>query len=363
MATATATTVRVDAAELRRALAICKRVVPNHTPKPVLRNVLLSGNVMTATDSEVKVDVEIGYEGEPILLPHDKLSAIVSACDSPVVSLTVDDNNRCRVTAGRGKWMLPTEDPAEFPAWEVEAERPVARVPADQFSRAVSGTVFACDSDSSRYALGAVLVTVTDGDLVLVATDGRRLVDFKCETEQAVDDGQWLVPSRVMHLLRGVAGSDTGSVQLEATQDELVASIGGVRVTARLINGTFPAWRDVMPKRQVERTLVRAADILSAVRQAGVVASENSKGVDFSFGPSGIGLQAKSPEHGESFVQCDVEKAGTECTARLDPSFVVQWLSTVDGAEIVEVDAKDNQSAVVFHAEETRYVVMPMALD
>lgn len=364
MATATATTVKVGKDELRRALSICKGAVANHTPAPVLKNVLLADNLMTATDNEVRVQVDVDYEGEPLLLPHDRLSAIVSVCESPVVSLSLDEGNRCRVTSGKGRWMLPTQDPAEFPAWDVTPKKTLPRIPADQFARAVGGTHFATDSDGSRYALGAVLVTVVDDALMFVATDGRRLAEFQCGYWQDLDKGEWLVPARVMELLRGIAQVDSGNIQLEATDNEFVASVGGVVVTCRLVNGAFPKWRDVAPKRQVERTLVRAADLLMAVRQAGVVTSESSKGVDFSFGPNGISLKGKSAEYGESSVRCDVEKAGEQCTARLNPHYVAQWLkNSVDHAEVIEIDAKDGESAVVFYASETRYVVMPMALD
>ena len=334
--------------------------------RPVLQNVLLSDGVLSGSDGEVRIDVELDAPPEvSVLLPYDRFAAILKNCSADEILLAIDTSS-CVITAGRGTWTLPTEDVAEYPTWNVTGSKPITRLPADQFVRAVKGVVFATDTDSSRYALGAVLIEVKGDVVTLVATDGRRLASVQCDHDQAVDDSQTLVPSRVMAIIARLAdhaGDD--SVQLEATGKEIVATVGNAKVTASLIEGRFPRWRDVVPERDAKPTTVARIDLLTATRAAAICSSEESKGVTFAFSSDGIWLQGRSSEKGESSVTCEIVDAGDKATVKLDPAFVTEWLNGIagDADPNVEVEAVDADSAVIMRCGDNTGVIMPLAVD
>jgi DNA polymerase-3 subunit beta len=355
----------LSVADLRSALAAVSPAVPSRAPKPVLTNVRLGDGLVTGTDLEVRIDAAIDYHGDAMLLPHGRLMAILGAAGGDEVTLETK-GTQCVVRCGHGTWTLPVEDAAEYPIWEPADAKPVTRLPADQFARAVRGVVFAADQESSRFALGAVLVDVKDGVVTFVATDGRRLCSCEMEHDLAVDDSTTLVPSRVMQILARVAvAAGDGSVQLEATGNELLATIGGTTVTARLTDGRFPRWRDVIPSDGGEPTTVLATELLSATRAAAIVTSEQSKGVQYTFTAEGIHLHGQSAEAGESSVTCDIVEAGKACTVKLDPVFVREWLTGLpaDGEPTVSVQATDAQSAVVLRTDTFTGVIMPLATE
>ena len=355
--------VTLNAADLRTALAAVSPAVPSRAPKPILTNVRLGDGLVTGTDLEVRIDAAIDYHGDAMLLPHGRLMAILGAAGGDEVTLETK-GTQCVVRCGHGTWTLPVEDAAEFPLWEPKDAKSLTRLPADQFARAVRGVVFAADQESSRFALGAVLVDVKDGVVNFVATDGRRLCACEMEHDLAVDDSATLVPSRVMQILARVAvAAGDDSVQLEATGNELLATIGGTTVTARLTDGRFPRWRDVIPSDGGEPTTVLATELLSATRAAAIVTSEQSKGVQYTLTAEGIHLHGQSAEAGESSVTCDIVEAGKACTVKLDPVFVREWLTGLpaDGEPTVSVQATDAQSAVVLRTDTFTGVIMPLA--
>lgn len=335
--------------------------------RPVLQNVLLSGGVLSGSDGDIRVDVAIADVPPDlsVLLPKDRLQAIIGAATGDEITLTVEDS-RCVVKAGHGQWTLPTEPTAEYPAWSVDGAKPITRLPADQFVRAVRGVVFATDNESSRYALGAVLVEVKGDTVTFVATDGRRLSSVTCEHDLAVDDSQTLVPARAMALIAKLAANaGDASVQLEATGNEVIATVWDATITARLVDGRFPRWRDVLPERDAKATTVSREALMAATRAAAIVTSEQSKGVSYSFTADGIHLHGHSAECGESSVTCDVVEAGDKATVSLDPTFVTQWLAGVapDAEPEVEVEAVDAQSAVILRCGDHTGVIMPLAKD
>ena len=372
MTTATATKRRrstgitLPAATLKQALADVAAAVPTRPAKPVLANVLLADGTLTATDLELQIAVDVPYDGEPLLLPHARLKAILAEARADEVTITPDGTS-CVVTAGRGTWRLPMENASEWPTWSHEVLTTLVRVPCDQFARAVKACVYATDNESSRFALGAVLIEVLGGDCSFVATDGRRLSHVAVEHDQAVDDGSALVPARVLASLANVAARGDDAVQLEASEHELVATLPGCVVTARQIAGRFPRWRDVLPQDRAGaiETVVARDDLLAATRAAAIVTSEQSKGVEFTFGGDGVTLHGQSAEYGQSDVTIEVVSGGDPVKVKLDPVFVVEWLRglTNEDDPNVTIELVDHQSACVLRCDDCTGVIMPLSND
>jgi DNA polymerase-3 subunit beta len=323
---------------------------------------------LTATDLELQIAVDVPYDGDPILLPHARLRAILAEARSEEVTITPDGTS-CVVTAGRGTWRLPVESAAEWPEWKHEPLRTLVRVPCDQFARAVKACVYATDNDSSRYALGAVLIEVQGVECSFVAMDGRRLSLVKVEHDQAVDDAFALVPAQALASVSDVASKNPhDAVQLEASEHEFVATLPGCVVTARQIAGRFPRWRDVLPTGRAGaiETVVDRDELIAATRAAAIVTSEQSKGVEFTFSGDGVTLHGQSAEYGQSDVTIEVVSGGDPVKVKLDPVFVVEWLRGIatDEGPHITVELVDAQSACVLrNGGVYTGVIMPLSND
>jgi DNA polymerase-3 subunit beta len=348
---------------LRAALAAVMRAVPAKSAKPVLQNVLLGDGLLSGTDLEVRIDREIDYHGEPMLLPAYRLNAILRAATGDEVIL-IPKESSITVKCGAGSWTLPTEDVAEFPTWEAGELKAICRLPADQFCRAAKATTYATDSESSRYALGGVLVEVADGNPTWVATDGRRLACVETETDQAVDDSQTILPGRLVALAASLAVGD-GSVQIEADAKEVRFTLDGTTITGRLVEGKFPRWRDVLGEPEGEPTVIDVTELLSSVQSAAIVTSEQSKGITLAWTANTLVLVGRSSEYGESRVICPTITAGSTASTKLDPKYVAQFLANLPSDEEphVNVYVKDAQSRVVLRCGPYTGVIMPLAED
>jgi DNA polymerase-3 subunit beta len=373
--TATATATKPKAAsgikfprtEILAALQAVKPAVPSRSPKSALLNVRIGDGMMTATDLEVRIGVPLGEHCEAFLVPHGRLLEIMRAASGEEVTMTVKESS-VLVKCGRGKWTLPTESASEFPMTEPVNLKAVCRLPADQFRRAAHATVYACDTESSRYALGAVLLEVeptNEGSTQhWVATNGRRLALVETETDQATDARKVLVPARVMKIVAGMAHGD-GSIEVEANVSEVVFTTETGSVTGRLTEGQFPRWRDVIGEPEGEPSVIEVADLKSCVRSAAIVTSEQSKGVDLAWSNGSLVISARSSEYGESQVKCPVVAAGSTSATKVDPRFVIEFLDSLppDGEPEVDLYATDPESRVMLRCGDITGIVMPLAAD
>jgi DNA polymerase-3 subunit beta len=353
--------VKIPKSELLDALVAINHATPARPAKPILANCRIGNGLVTGTDLEVRIDRTIAEHCEPFLVPHARLLAIVRAATGDEVTLTAKGPS-VTVKCGGGSWTLPTEDVAEYPTWEPGEMQAVCRLPADQFARAAKATTYATDAESSRYALGAVLIEVANGNPTWVATDGRRLACVETETDQAVDDRQTLVPRRVLDIVAGMATGD-GSVQVEANAKEVQFTLEGTTVTGRIVEGRYPRWRDVVGQPEGQATVLEVGELLAAVRSAAIVTSEQSKGVDLTWTADTLVISGRSAEYGESTVRCPLVTAGDASRTKVDPRYVVEFLRSIPADEEPQVDvyATNAESRVLLKCGPYTGVIMPLA--
>jgi DNA polymerase-3 subunit beta len=366
----------LTAAELKRALHAVAPAVAARGVKPVLANALLSGETLTATDLELRITTPLAYAGPAVLLPHARLKQIVDLVHKEDPHSTIElrsEQKSCVVSSKRGEWRLPTEDASEFPAAFAGDFKPMLNMPGNKFVQLLKTVDFAVDNKSSRYALGGVLVEFSKGTVSLVGTDGRRMcvAEFvvECATDDFVNEPQPgthqkkapIVPAKVVVALLTLADTDD-RVQIDVTDRAITADVGGTVLQASLVEGRFPRWQDVEPRRDVVSSQVVVGELLATCRQAAICTSEQSKGVVFTFAREGLHLTSRSAEAGEASCTCDLVEAGHACTVSLDPAFVTEWLGcgSFDLQETIEIEAADAQSAVVLRAQDCRCVIMPL---
>jgi DNA polymerase-3 subunit beta len=168
-----------------------------------------------------------------------------------------------------------------------------------------------------------------------------------------------------MQLIERCLAAADAPVLIAARPAEILVKTAGSTISARLVEGRFPRWRDVFPERpEAVRVNLVAGPFLAAVRQAAIVTSEQSKGVDFSFESGQLVLAGRSAESGESRVELPIDHAGATVRIKLDPRFVAEFLRVLDGGANVTVEITDPQSACVCRTEDGYgYVIMPLAAD
>ena len=350
----------LSAGVLKAALATVGKAINTRAINPLLANVLVEMGSMTASDGEMRITTPLDCAtGPAMLIPHDRLMRIVSSVAPDAEVIITTNGTQCEILCGHGRWLLPTSDPKEYPQHTPEEFRPIAHLPGDQFVRLMRSVKCATDTDSSRYALGGVLLEFRSGVLSMISTDGRRLHASEAEIDQAVDDSTTIVPRRVIDVILAIVGSGMGSLQLECNRTEVMAEIGGTILTARLLEGRFPKWRDIVPDEK-PATTVGVGQLLEAVRQGSICRSESTKGSQFVISDTCLAVSSESSEYGSSRASCEVIGTG-KAALKLDASYVIEFLSTLDSADNVTIEAAGNDAATVFRCGETFAVIMPMA--
>jgi len=327
--------------------------------------------VLTATDTEIGVriivpDVEVIAAGKAII-PVARLSMILRESNDEFLSIE-SDSEKTIVTGANCRFELASHNPDEFPQVAVFDESDYFEINANVLRDLIRRTLFATDSESSRYALGGILLEPDEDTMTAVGTDGRRLAKMvgpikkigNPESSQVT-----IVPARSMQLIDRVLPNDETPIRLAPRQNDLLISYPNGVLHTRLVEGRFPKWREVLPKRTDSiRIDIPVGPMFSALRQAAIVSSEESRGIDFTFKDGSLVLSNNTAEVGQSRVEMPVSYDRDELTITLDHRFVADFLKVLQPDKSFTLDVEDGDQAAYCETDDSYgYVIMPLSRD
>jgi DNA polymerase-3 subunit beta len=360
---------------LASAFQLAASVAPSRSPKEILHNVRITATQgavrLTATDTEVGIRLEIteGVEIEAegtALLPVARTGAILRESSDETLRLATDDS-AIQIFGSRSKFRLPGANPDEFPPIEGFQEEVYHEISVPLFRDLVKRTVFATDAESSRYALGGVLLEMDGESVTAVGTDGRRLARMEGRGvpvgNHKTEGMSTIVPTRAITLMERAVTDSDGVVHLAARSNDLLLRTPRCVIYSRLVEGRYPNWRQVLPRRdnavQIEMIV---GPLFAALRQASIVTDHESRGIDFCFGDGTLRLEANTASIGSSQVELPIPYAGEPITMKMDHRFVADFCRVLEPEQafLIEIE-NENSPALMSTDDGYAYVIMPMA--
>ncbi|QDV81087.1 DNA polymerase III subunit beta [Planctomycetes bacterium TBK1r] len=362
---------------LTNAFSLAASVAPARSPKEILQNVKITASggklTLTATDMEVgiRLEVEEGVEIETegtALLPVQRMMAILRESNDETLTLETDDSG-IQVSGARSKFRLPGSNPDEFPP-VVSFEEEKYHVISTRFFRSmVRRTVFATDTDNSRFALGGVLLEMSGNSVTAVGTDGRRLASMQGEGESIggheTSGTSTIVPTRAIQLMERAVDENEDTVDVAARQSDLLLRTKTAVIYSRLVEGRYPTWRQVIPKRDDAVQLdLTVGPVFAALRQAAIVTDQESRGIDFTFGDGTLKLEASTKDVGQSQIELPIAYDGEPITLTMDHRYLADFCKVLDREQSFQIEIESGASPALMTTDDGySYVIMPMSRD
>ncbi len=362
--------VHVDRDGFLRGLQMVSNIVEPRQTLPILANVLLEAREdalrLTATDLEVGARVSVPAKvtvAGAVTISARKLLDIVKELPSVPLSLKVQENAWVALRCGGASYKLVALGPEDFPAFGEVASATWITVDGKLLRDMLAQTTFAISHDESRYALNGVLFALRDRELRLVATDGHRLAVAVRPLATSGPSVSGIVPRKAVQEIARIVGSGE-DVEVAISENQFMLKMPNVLLIARLIEGTFPNYEQVVPKTHPYRLVLSRSGLASAVRRVSVLSEERTKPTKFVLTPGVLKLSAYSPDFGEAEEQVEVEYAGEEMTIGFNSRYVLDALGAQVSDQVV-LEVKDGLSPGViksFEDDGSLCVIMPMRI-
>ncbi len=370
----------IDKSEFSEGLRLTQGVVERRNTLPILSHVLIEpsdkGISVLATDLDVgirKICRATVKTPGPITVNARKLYEIVKEAPSEKIRVRSLENNWVEVSSGKSRFKLVALDPKEFPSVpglgiKAPKSAPSFQATTSTLASMISSTLFAVSLDETRLNLSGVFVENHQSTLRMVATDGHRLAMIDRKVEGKLPE-KGIILSRkglgeVQKMLESPGGDDD-PVTIVIDGSIVRATRADVELFMRLVEGDFPDYKQVIPKKGKVTIPLSRDDLLAALRRVSLLSTERAKGVRVTFTSGILEVQTSNPDLGEGLEEIEIEYRGEEISIGFNARYLIDALLIMREGERVEFSVSDDISPGVLQVEGDEsycYVVMPMRL-
>lgn len=271
---------KVTQENLSKALSVVSRVAASRSTLPILSNILIKAEDKTlsvaATNLELAITCTVPGKVEEtgsITVPSRLMTDFVANLPSGNIDLTLD-GQALHISADKYTSTINGVASDEFPSLPHIKSKETHTLDGTLLKKALQQTVFAASSDEARQVLTAVYTHTHDGDLYLVATDSYRLAEKKL---MALDtDINLLLPASTMQELQRILSDDVGDISFAVDESQAMFEVDGVSIISRLIDGTYPDYRQLIPAEGEVEFTVKRSDFINITKVSSLFAKESA---------------------------------------------------------------------------------------
>jgi DNA polymerase-3 subunit beta len=306
---------------LSRALGIVSRSVASKSSIPILTNFLISAKKgyleIYGTDFDMASRVSVGadVEEEGILCVSARnLSDLISLLPSGTLEIYSEKENLI-VVSPRGKTVFSTSPSDDYPETFSLKKEDVAIMSFDSKTllQIVDKTTFSTDKQKLRPIFTGVYFDFVTNGLNAVATDGMRLSRAFVEKKLNKLENMSIPADALDELSKTIHDlGDTSDDQIDIymVNNQAVFKYRNAELAARLIEGIFPDYKNVIPSEYKFKIKLMKAEILQALRISGVFTRNLSVpkvNLNFDFKEKKLAFLAEASEIGQNNTVIDIE--------------------------------------------------------
>jgi len=366
---------------LAKGLSIVARAVATRSTLPVLSNILLATDQgrlkLSATNLEIGITCWIGAKVEEdgaTTVPARTFVDLVGALPAERVDMQLNVRTQTlNVKCGRFENNVRGIDAAEFPLIPTADDSKAIRIDPEVLRTTISQVVFAAATDESRPILTGVFARFEGDKATFAASDGFRLAVRTAGLLDPVPQPiSVIIPARALGELGRISGDQENPITINITpsKSQVLFHLDYIELVSQLIDGNFPDYNQIIPKKKDTRSIVGTAELLKACKAANVFARESANIVKLSVEPGGelapghITVQATSAETGDNIGEMDATIEGSSVQIAFNVKYLIDFLTVANAAQIA-IDTTTSSSPGRFTPvgdDSFLCVIMPMHL-
>ena len=321
----------------------------------------------TDTDLSIRIPLEGAVETSgAVVLPARLLLEVVRQLGSPEVSLELrGEQQDVEVQSGTAQYHLRTLRLEDFPELPQRGGDTQVAMPAAAFVETIARVSRSASRDETRPILTGVLVSASDNELRMVATDSYRLSVKETALSEPLKEGfEANVPARALEELTRLVEPATESIAIGVRSNQVVFEVGQVALSSRLIDGQFPSYQQLLPDAFEHELTISTEEFLTVAKRIALLAQKNAP-LRLSFTEGELTLSAQTPDVGEAKDTLPVPFAGEPMEIGFNPEFLVAGLESTTSDDVILKLINPLRPGLIVSADGSGflYLIMPIRLN
>ncbi len=357
---------------LGEAVVKAEKIAGKNTTLPALTGLYLNvkNNSLNikATNLDIGISINIPVkviEPGEIVVPASVLSSLINSLpdDKNITISTSSDNQVLDIKTQSTKTeikVLPSDD---FPIISEISDDKAFSLPARDLVFGLKSVIYAAAAGSIKPELSSISITYGDGVLTFAATDSFRLAEKKIRTKKVPHFKQILLPYRNAVEIIKILDKGETEISISIEEHQLALHSENIYITSRIIEGTFPDYRQIIPKGIKSKAVVLKQDLINSLKTS-LIFSDASNQMTLHISPAKnvFEIESKNSNVGENKYSLEATLEGEEITISVNHRYFTDCFSSINADSISLEFAGESRPILITPIGDTSflYLVMPM---
>ncbi|MCK6462689.1 MAG: DNA polymerase III subunit beta [Candidatus Pacebacteria bacterium] len=358
--------------ELKEAVQICEKNTGKNLNLVVLSNILLDCAdkilKLTATNLETAVEVEIPTKTEKegkITIPGSVLSGFLSN-NSVNEEITLESqNNNLIISTSNTSITIKGQPADDFPTLPIIKSEDESVINCADFVSGLKSVWYSCSNSIIKPEIASVLIQSNkSASLIFAATDSFRLAEKRFDYNLN-NFGKVLLPFKSVAEILRIFDGVFDKLKIKTNKNQINIESDNIKFISRLIDGVFPDYQQILPKKFTADVVVKNNDFTNALKSTAMFSGKLNELV-FSLNPEEnfIVLKTANNEIGDCVVKIPAKITGEKIKITFNHRYIQDCLQAVNNNDILLRFCGEMKPLLITSLNNNtfQYLVMPMSI-
>ncbi|HAE36433.1 MAG: polymerase III subunit beta protein [Candidatus Nomurabacteria bacterium GW2011_GWF2_35_66] len=355
--------------KIKNALMTVDRITGKNLTLPVLGSVLWVATgkslKLRATNLNIGIEMEVPAKIEKegiVAIRSDILSSLFSVLsgDSIVSFELINDN--LSVKTKLNTIILKSISSEDFPTIPlIEGEE--LNISISKFIEGIKSVYYSASMSEIKPEIGSIYIYPEEDMLVFVATDSFRLAEKKVKIKQKLSFGGILIPFKNTTEIIKVFENMDGDIKITLQKNQISFTTQNIYLTSRIIDGLFPDYKQIIPKRGTTDVTLLKQDFSSSLKISNIF-SDKFNQITFNIKPKEkvFEIEAKNTDVGENITLLGGALSGEDVILNFNYKYIIDCFTSISSDSLVLEFNGNNRPMIIKPVGDASflYLVMPM---
>ena len=362
---------------LKNGLNISERMVGKNLSLPILDNVLIEAEdnflSLTSTDLETAIKLwiltKIIKKGK-IAVPAKFFSSFISLLPDEKILLE-EKKQSLYIECKNLKNQIQGHNPEEFPIIPEFNNLEYLEVDNKKFCYGISQVVDIASISQTRPEISGIYFVFSKNLIKIASTDSFRLAEKNIILNSPVKkDRSFILPQKPAKEIINILTEKEGIIKIYFSTNQTMfefhmkeATHPQVQITSRLIDGEYPNYEEIIPKKFKTSTILKRDEFLNQIKTASLFSGKiNEVKITINQQNKEVEIFSQNPEIGQSQSVMPAKIEGDSITVSFNYKFLIDGLLNIKSSEVIFEISKEEGPCVLKPVGDVSYiyVIMPI---
>jgi len=298
---------------------------------------------------------------------HSIMEVVKNLPSTAEINFSIESSNSLVLKLKSGKFTfdvstLPVQDFPVMPNTNFEYN---IKIQPLKLLECIKKTQFSISNDEARYNLNGLMIQIENEKMNFVSTDGHRLSIATIDFTSSTDLPNSIIPKRAVSEISKIITGLTEDVTINVSSNKISVHAGSVVFTSKLIDGSFPDYKRVIPSSNDKILSVECGILAKAVELVSVAnMGQDNKGMIFSISEKGIAISSKIDSCQASEFVSATYTSTEEAVMKYNYRYVLDVLSNIGKKDcLFKISSPDAPVLITPSDDENlKFIIMPMKM-